>query len=57
MTAFDMMQRINDATAPDKMTKREAYDWLSDLKGLIDGSLEALDEEMSEEEEEPAGND
>lgn len=49
MTTQEMILRINAEIAPDKMGKEEAFEWLVDLKSLIDAELDALDAEISEE--------
>lgn len=47
METQEMMIEIDKATV--NLSKAEAFDWLIDLKSLIDGRLEALDIEMQEE--------
>lgn len=49
MTTIEMMQTINVEIAPHKMTTEEAYEWLLDLKSLIDDELGALDSEIDKE--------
>lgn len=47
-----VMEAINRETTPDKMSKQEAWDFLIEVKSLIDGNLDGLDSEMMNEEEE-----
>lgn len=42
MTPEDIMIKVEAVTAPDKMTPKEALDFLESLSSLIDGSIEGL---------------
>lgn len=51
MTPEEMIERIDRETGPDKMSMDGAWDWLIELKSLIDSRLEALDCDMRNTEE------
>jgi hypothetical protein len=43
---------IDRAYSPDNMTKREALEFLKELSSGLDGKIDALEEEIDEEDEE-----
>lgn len=47
-----LMDTIDEATEPSKMSKAEAVDVLEEIQSQIYGRLESLKEEMGEAEEE-----
>lgn len=46
-----ILEAIDAATHPDKMSKRDAKDWLEELYCDIQGRLDALVDELRDEEE------
>lgn len=46
----EMMEEIEAASAPGLMSKSEAVDWLEQLRDRIQASIEALKDEIANEE-------
>lgn len=46
----EMMEEIGSVTAPGLMSKSDAVDWLEQLRDLIQASVEALKDEIANEE-------
>jgi len=52
VTREDLMKVIDDATSPQVMSKKEAFDYLGDVIDDLESRREALSEEMANEADE-----
>jgi hypothetical protein len=51
VTSGQVTQLINEQCGPDKMSKVEALDFLEKILVDLEGSIDALNDEMAEEED------